>query len=254
MKELERLLSRRLDRIRHANEPGGPAIGGHEHDRLSIAPQRLGPLVQTSKRHAEVVHQPAVPQGDSATGDATQNPLPGDRPEFLRWRERQPAAFGPRDNRCGERMLTAALDAGGEPEHIRLRKFARRLGRDELRFALGERSSLVHHECVDPLQHLECLGVLDEHSGGGPSAGADHDRHRGRESERARARDDQDGDCVDDGERGARLGSHRRPDDRRHDRDEDDRGHEPGRDHVGEPLDRGPAALRLAHHLHDLSE
>ena len=46
---------------------------------------------------------------------------------------------------------------------------------------LGQRAGLVDHERIDPLQNLECLGVLDQHARGRAPAGADHDRHRRRQ-------------------------------------------------------------------------
>ena len=167
-----------------------------------------------------------------------------------------PRSSAPADDRRGERVLAAALEARGETRARRLRRVRRHeRDRDEARLALGQRARLVDDERVDLLERLERLGVLDEHARRRAAAGADHDRHRRREAERARAGDDEHRDGVDERVREARLGPERAP--RRRTSTtatSDDGGHEARRDHVGEPLDRRAAALRLADHAHDLRE
>ena len=74
------------------------------------------------------------------------------------------------------------------------------------------------------------------------------------EPEGAGAGDDQHADRGDQRIGQARLGPEQQPGDEGDDGDDDDGRHEPGRDLVGQPLDRRAAALRLADHLHDLRQ
>ena len=43
--------------------------------------------------------------------------------------------------------------------------------------ALGERAGLIHHERVHLPEHLERLGVFNQHSSSGPAAGTHHEGH-----------------------------------------------------------------------------
>ena len=136
--------------------------------------------------------------------------------------------------------------AAAEREHVPARiRSPRTTTEASRRLALGERAGLVDDERVHLLEPFERFGVPDEHAGRRAAAGADHDGHRRREPERARARDDEHGHGAHERQRQAGW---RSPDDSTRqtpDRDEHDRGHEPGRDPVGQPLNRRAAALRL---------
>ena len=129
-------------------------------------------------------------------------------------------------------------------------------GRDggDGRLALGQRAGLVDDEGVDPLHPLERFRVPDKHAGLGAAADADHDRHRGGEAQCARAGDDEHGDGGDQPVGEARLGSPDRPCGECQHGDGDHGRHEPGRDLIGESLDRRAAALGLGDERHDLRQ
>ena len=108
------------------------------------------------------------------------------------------------DGRC-QRMLAGPLDAGGEPQEVRLVEAGGRHDGGHCRLAFGQRAGLVDDQRVDLLQPLQRFGVLDQHAGLGAAPDADHDRHRRSQAERARAGDDQHGDGGDERVREARL-------------------------------------------------
>ena len=125
---------------------------------------------------------------------------------------------------------------------------------DHPRAAFGQGAGLVDHQGGHPLQPLQRLGAAHQHAGLGAAADADHDRHRRGEAERAGAGDDQHADGGDQPIGQARLRPDEEPGEEGDDGDGDDGGHEPGGDLVGQALDRRPAALGLAHHLHDAGQ
>ena len=90
------------------------------------------------------------------------------------------------------------LQARGQREQFVLADAGRWADRGKARLALGERAGLVHHQRVDLLEHLERLGVPDQHARARAPADAHHDRHRRGQAQRARAGDDQHRDGVDE--------------------------------------------------------
>ena len=126
--------------------------------------------------------------------------------------------------------------------------------RSPARFAFGERAGLVDDQRGHLFEQFERLGVPEEHARLCAAAGAHHDRHRRGQAERARTRDDQDGDRIDERICEPGLRPHQRPRDKRHHRDGNDDRHEPGRNRIGQTLNRRARSLRLAHHPHDLRE
>ncbi len=179
-------------------------------------------------------------------------PLPVQRLEIGDFLQREPALFRGGDDGGGEGMLARTLEAGAQRKHRRLvEALCNGHREDHARFAFGQGAGLVDDQRVDRLESLQRLGILDEHAGSRALADADHDRHRRRKAERAGAGDDEHRDGGDQ-----RIGESRRrapdqPGDEGDGRGGDDRGHEPGRDRIGEALDRRAAALRLGDHLHD---
>ena len=151
-------------------------------------------------------------------------------------------------------MLAAALDAGGEAQHLRLVEAGQCDDRHHLRLAFRERAGLVDHQRVHFLHALERFRVLDQHAQLRAAADADHDRHRRGKAKRARAGDDQHAHGGDQSEGEARFRPKRGPGGKGDERHRDHRRHEPAGDPVGQPLNRRAAALRARHHLHDLRE
>ena len=128
-------------------------------------------------------------------------PLPVGRIEIAHRRKREIALGRRGDDGCRQRMLAAALDAGGEPQHFVFVEARRGHDGHDLRLAFGQRAGLVDDERVDLLHALQRLGILDQHAGLRAAADADHDRHRRRQAERAGAGDDQHADGGDQADR-----------------------------------------------------
>jgi hypothetical protein len=185
------------------------------------------------------------PPADSAAGDGR---------ELRDGREPDAARSGAGDDRRGKRVLTDLLEARGQAKQRRLLDARNSHDGDERRLALSESARLVHDQRRDALEGLQSLGVANQHAKLGAAARADHDRHWRRQAKRARASDDQDGNGVHERIGKARLGTHSRPDDERHDGHRDDRWHEPPRHCIGEPLNWRPRSLRIVDHAHDARE
>ena len=151
-------------------------------------------------------------------------------------------------------MLARPFQARRQPHQVGLILARGGEDRDEPGLPLRERARLVDHDRVHPLQGLQRLGVLDQDARQRPAAGADHDRHRRGQAQGTGAGDDQHGHGVDQGVGHPGLGAERGPGDEGDDGDRDHGRHKVGGDHVGQALDRRPAALRLAHQPHDLGE
>src|SRR3546814_1268130 len=117
--------------------------------------------------------------------------------------------------------------------------------RGEVRLTHGESTRLVDHQRVDLFERLQSLGVANENAVLGALAGPGHDRHRRCEAECAWTGNDENGDRVNKciGKRGEWPPDC--PDDEGNDRDHDHRRHEPGRDLIGQTLDRDRKSTRL---------
>ena len=68
-----------LDRIRHAEESGDPAVNGDKHHGLPWRSRASGFLRQRTGRDAELLHQSAIPERDIVSIDASTHALPGER-------------------------------------------------------------------------------------------------------------------------------------------------------------------------------
>ena len=226
--------------IGDAQQAERPAVHGDEHHRLPASAEffrlRLARSASTSTRNCSIRFR-ASQRGFSGL-HISRDALARDGPEVPRFRRPDAALLGAGDDGGGERVFTAALQAGGQPEQLRFIPAGGGQDGDQPRLAFGERAGLVHDERVHLREDFERLGVLDEHAGGRAAAHADHDRHRRGQAERAGTGDDEDRDGVDERMGQARLRAEQRPDDRRKGRDGHDRGHEPRGDGVGQPLDR----------------
>ena len=192
----ERLGRRGLDRVGHRDQARRAIVDDEEHRRLPFPAQRLGPLAELPRGHAERLQEPRVAKRDAAARDRARHPLPRGHPEVGGFLQREPALLRAVDDRAGERVLAPALEAGRQAEELCL--VVGRQGHDgrEPGAALRQRAGLVDDERVHLLQDLERLGVLDEDARRRAPAGPHHDGHRRREAERAGARDDQDGHAV----------------------------------------------------------
>ena len=79
--------------------------------------------------------------------------------------ERDAAVSRAGDDRRGERMLAAALEAGRQPQQRPARRgLATGVTDTQLRLALRQRAGLVDDERVDLAQDLDRLGVPEQHA------------------------------------------------------------------------------------------
>ena len=196
----DRLGRRVLDRIGDADQAGQRAVDGHEHHGLALGAQRLGacrersparsPVPRSSAQIAERDRPPVDPARRRPCRCATRTP----RATPARCRVRSApstiaAASGcslPRSSEAARRSRSASLHA------------AERHDRRQRRLASRERAGLVHDQRVHASQHLDGLGVPEQHARRGAAAGGHHDRHRRGQPQRARAGDDQHRDGVDE--------------------------------------------------------
>src|SRR5712692_825951 len=151
-------------------------------------------------------------------------------------------------------MLTAPLETRGEPENLRLVPFIDRHYGGQPRLALGERSCLVHHNGVHLLQNLQGLSILNQDSSRGAPSHPNHNGHRSRQTQGAWAGDDEHRYSVQERISHARLGTDHAPDDKGDDCTQNHGRNKVTRYDISQLLDRSPAALRLAHHAHDLGQ
>ena len=213
------------------------------------APRRARPASPTSTPSSSM--QRAVAERDArGRRPCPSTPLPVSDSKAPAAAERD-AALVARPRRSPPRA-DARCRARGSPRGAAARSRSTPAGGDDRhqpRLAFGQRAGLVDDERVDLAQHLDRLGVPEQHAQRRALARRDHDRHRRRQPERARAGDDQHRDRVDQRVAPAAARARRAP--RRRTSATaigDDRRHEPRRDRVGELLDRRAAALRLGHH------
>ncbi len=151
-------------------------------------------------------------------------------------------------------MFTAALDAGGKPEHLYLIEAGGGRDRHHLWFSFGEGAGLVDHQRIDLFHALQRFCIFDQHASLRAAAYAHHDRHRRGEPECAGAGDDEYTDRRHQPVSEARFRPEGRPGGKGQKRNSNNGWHEPGGDLVGQPLDGRAAALRLRNHLHDLRQ
>ena len=251
---LERRRSRGLDRIRDGDDARRRAVDRDEDRGRAVLAQLFGPPVEPDRRNVQLGEERRIAEHHALALDHADRTLAGRRIEAGYRLEGNAARLGGRDDRGGERMFTRLLDARRVTQHGRRVETDERRDRDHLRLAFGERAGLVDHERVDLLHALERFGVPDQHARLRAAPDADHDRHRRREAERAGAGDDQHAHRGDEPVGEARLRPERRPGGERQKRDRDHQRHEPGRDLVGEALDRRARSLRGRDHLHDLRQ
>ena len=225
----------------------------------ALAAQRLGALARARRRRRRA--PPAArgcPSATSWPSTRPATPLPVSESKSLgRARAPAPRSRGAGDDRRGQRMLAAALEAGREPQQLGRRpKPSARL--DARRASACPRSSVpvLSTTSVSTSRSTSIASAFRNSTPAvAPRAGRDHDRHRRRQAQRARAGDDQHRDRVDQ-----RVGQRAAPARRSAQTakvDDGDRRRPPARSsrrRRRRALDRRAAALRLGHHLHDLRQ
>ena len=193
-------------------------------------------MFRTTREFLQVVntrgfeHRAIAEKGRVAI-DATANTFPRYRLEVIR-AGRCDAPFAcSRDNRCGQRMLALLLQRSCEAKDFAFRGTGRWLNCDQLRFAIGECTGLVHGERIDLLHPLQHVGGTDQDTERRTAADPHHHGHWRRETQRARTRDDEHRDGADEPRMPARRWSERRPH-----RERDEPGPAPPREPRGHPV------------------
>ena len=189
--------------------PSSPAAWPSTAAKTTVWPSRRMASAfdrQFAGSDAELFQQTFVAHGNLVTADSTDDTSPGQRTEPLCGNKLHSVCKCSLDDRGGQRVLAAALQAGDQLHDALFGFAAEGDHRHQLGLALGERSGLVERQRCDLLQCLQRLGVLDEDASARAASSADHDCHGRRQAQRARARDDQHGDGIDDRVRQARLG------------------------------------------------
>ena len=240
-----------LDRIRHAEESGDPAVNGDKHHGLPLALESLGFLRQRAGRDAELLHQSAIPERDILSIDASTHALPGERFKGVGLDGLRASLFGPAHDGCGERMFAPAFEGGSQSEHPGRLHSVRGSHRSQHWLAVCQSSGLVHDEGIDSPQDLDGFRILEQDTCCRSLAGCDHDRHRRCQTEGTGAGDDEHRDSVDDRVRHSWLGAHPRPDTERQNRNRDHCRYKVSGDDIHELLNRRPAALSLCDQLYD---
>ncbi len=151
-------------------------------------------------------------------------------------------------------MLAALLQPGGQTNHVPIAERRHKPDGDEHGLSLRERSRFIENDRVHLPQHFQGLSFFDQHTGRRTTPRAHHDRHRRRQAQRTRAGDDQHRHGIDQrigqlrlrpphdpGESGQHCGGH-------HQR------HKVPGSGIRHALNRRPAPLRVADHLHDPRE
>ena len=203
-----------LDRIGDREQPGQAAIDGEEHDAGAFARAALPPAAASAST--------ATPASFISARVAEQRP-PGRRPcrarrcpcptRSSRACRARGRARAPRDDRLGQRMLAALVEARREAQHLVFAMAGDGDGAVEGGLALGQRAGLVDDQGVDLAQVLDRRGIAEQHALRRRLARRHHDRHRRGQAERAGAGDDEHRDGVDQAVDPARLGTEQAPGD-----------------------------------------
>ena len=151
-------------------------------------------------------------------------------------------------------MLAALVQTSRQTQHFIRRVACGRNGGVECRFALCQRTGLVHDQGIDFTHSLDRASIAEQNTLCGSASGGHHHRHRRGQPQRTGAGDDQYCDGVDQTEHPARLGTEQTPDEEGGDRDEHHHENELASHHVSHALHRCLRALGIGHHLHDLRQ
>ena len=188
----DRLGGRRLDRIGDAEQPGEPAVDRDEHHRLPF----LAQLFRRSSKGADGdARAPPAAPGCRARRARPSDPCRGrpcrcvDSKSSAPCRVASSALLRAADDRRGQRVLAARSRLAASRSSSSSTRCRRRC-RPLTSFGLPSVSvPVLSTTSVSTFsQQLERLGVLDQHAGAAPRAGADHDRHRRRQTRARRGR------------------------------------------------------------------
>ena len=192
-------------RRRRRAPPSAPRAAARPRARRT-APASM-PALAHQLGGAEVDAPSVHAAADALFRSSTGNPTTGGTPRSSR-RSRSAGA----DDRRGERVLAAALDRGGEPQHLVLGPRSGDLDRRDAAGVLRSACPVLSTTSVSTrASSSSASAFLISTPALRAAAGADHDRHRRRQAERARAGDDQHRHGADQRVREARLRARTRP-------------------------------------------
>ena len=243
-----------LDGIGDTQQSGRTAIHGDEHHRVTLGARALRLLGQLTRVDAQILEQCAVAESDAAPVDVSRHAFAGQGVEGAQLTESHAPFESAADDGLGQRVLAASLQGRRECQQRRLVHSTGCFDKHQLRLAFGQCSRLVDHQGLNIAHDLDGFGVLEQDARGRTLAGSRHDRHRRGKPESAGAGDDEHRHRVDDGVGHCRRGPHQRPHDEGNNGGRDHRRNEVTGHHIGQLLNRRPAALRLGHHLYDLRQ
>ena len=228
----------RLDRVGDREQASQDTIDRQIHHAGTGSAQLLGRNGKNGGIDSDLVHQRGVADRQRGASHLAAHPDAGGRLEALRRLQCQATMAGFRDDRVGQRVLAALVEAGRQVQHLLLSETFGRECCMECRTSLGQGSGLVHDQGVDLAQVLDRFGIAEQHAFPGGTAGRHHDRHRRGQPQRAGAGDDQDRDRVEHRERPRRLRSKQPPHDKGGNGNRQDRQHEPESHLVSHALHR----------------
>ena len=203
---VERRRRRRLHRVGDGDEPGDRAVHHDEHHRLAPVAPGVAPRAPAARRGRG---RPASRRCRAPPPGRRRRPS---RPCRSPPRSRAPSASAsprasaPAHDRLGQRMLRAALEARGQPQHLRL--VVPRLAAAPRRARACPRSACrsCRRSACRPCAKVSSASASRISTPGLRAApGRRHDRHRRRQPQRAGAGDDQHRDRRDQ-----RIGERRR--------------------------------------------
>ena len=115
---LQRLRCRLLHRIADGQKTLGPTVNGEQHDGGAFAAQRIGLGLGGGDVDAFLLQERRIAQQQALAVDAADHALAGRRIEVGDRGEFDLALARGRQDRGGDGMLAAALEAGGKPQHL----------------------------------------------------------------------------------------------------------------------------------------
>ena len=140
---------RGFDRIGDGDDAGELAVDGEEDRGGAVLAQTLGVVGERRGVDIELGEERGIAEREPFALDHADHAFAGRRVEAAQRCERNLAlGCGSNDGRR-QRMLAAALGAGGETQHLRLVEAGVRHDRDDFRLAFGERAGLVDNQRVD---------------------------------------------------------------------------------------------------------
>ena len=118
MQNFDRFLGRLLDGIGNRHESGRSIVDGDKHHRVAFSPQLLGAREQRSWIDRQLLQERQIAERNRMSVHFSNDTFAGERTKILGRRKRHSFFLGRRDNRRGQRMLAAALQARSQAQDL----------------------------------------------------------------------------------------------------------------------------------------